>query len=196
MDAPVNAFWTVLPGRSCAIFVDGATDSLTPVRWSPRLTVVVTLAVGPVVMAGTCRDEAVRSAGSAVRTVGDAAQLDRAREAGEDVARALRSAPEAAVARASDRVEDVVERFAGTDQQRDALRALTWNVGCDVVGGSIPPLLDPVATALARRSAEYALSLGEGSGRDIAEEVLDAVGPPENRADAIEACRRISEPGP
>lgn len=70
-----------------------------------------------------------------------------------------------------------------------------WDVGCDIVTGSIEPTTDGVASWLAARATDFGLEFIDGGAQVVGEALLDAVGFDEARSDAAIACSEVPDSG-
>jgi hypothetical protein len=119
---------------------------------------------------------------------GQADDLARARSAADDIARTL--ALQAAASRAASRVDDIASDFAATTDVDEALQALMWDVGCDVLTGTIPATADGIAGWLLLRSIGFGLEFTGDAPRLVGEALLSA-GFSDSGSDAAEACAQL-----
>ncbi|MGH2555294.1 MAG: hypothetical protein ACRDHO_06215 [Actinomycetota bacterium] len=113
---------------------------------------------------------------------------------GQKLTPVLAASRSLAVVRTRGRIQALVDQYASTDEARSALRALAWDVGCDVVTGLIRPTDEDVTHWLIQRSVDFGLAF-TGDVQVIGRALLNAVGFSLQRSDAAEACSQIADVG-
>ncbi len=152
----------------------------------------VAMAIGMSLPACGLGDDLARSADDALRAGTRSGALDDAALYGDDI---LRSVPRVAATSnvVLTRMNDLVDEATSSPDLREAVTALLWDVGCDIVTGEVPRELNEVSGWLLQKAASFGLQFADDTVGAVGEGLLDALDSDYN--EATERCSELPNSG-
>jgi hypothetical protein len=162
------------------------------------LSRLVVLALVAAMALSGCHDpEELRAAAQGADELAHAVEEDHSISAvwrGLEIGSAAQEGALAAL-RATARFDDVANRISVEDRAREALDALLWDVGCDVVTGNIPLSADDIKSWLVTRAVGFGLEFAGGGEQIVGQALFDSLDTQDEQSDAAAACSHLASSG-